>query len=167
MARRKLIPFRLNVLSGPGREEFFSSHRLSSGRATTSTRAPQVSASPPLKNDAANGADIAVIAQPHATGDMARGGHGVIGGIDVDPTKGWAKERGPGMRGIGPGQARFAGGRIGFEIAAHVTSGNSHGTQTSDFQVRKILANTAAQFENFLERRGNGGGFGVEFAKSR
>src|SRR5580704_848529 len=47
----------------------------------------------------ANGADVAIIPAP-SQGDVPVGGHAVVGGIEVHPSKARTPGRTPGMRGV-------------------------------------------------------------------
>ena len=114
------------------------------------------------ENDPTNRADIAVITAPRNR-DMTVGRQYIIGGVNINPTCARAKKGNPGMGSIRAGEARFARRRIGFEIATHITGGNSHGSEKADFQMRKILANAPARFHNLVQRRRDGGGFGIKF----
>ena len=69
----------------------------------------------------------------------------VVGGIEVDPSQIITAEKGnPRVRSIGADESFLTGRGDGFEIAADITGGQAHGAKTSDQNMGKVLADTAA-----------------------
>jgi len=60
------------------------------------------------QDDALDGADVVVVAAP-GQDDVVVVGDLVVGRVKIDPAKAGAKERDPGMRGLGADGARAAG----------------------------------------------------------
>ena len=61
------------------------------------------------KDEAAEGADVGVVASP-GDGDVSVGGGDVVGGVHVEPAGGLAEGGEPGVGGVGADEAGFAGG---------------------------------------------------------
>src|SRR5690606_698944 len=72
------------------------------------------------------------------------------------------EDRDPGVRGVGADELRLARRRQGFEVAADVAGGQAERAQRGDHELGEVLADAAAVFEDFGDRRGNGGETGVE-----
>src|SRR5579859_1419768 len=108
-----------------------------------------------------NRADVAVITAP-GQGDVAVGGDAVIGGVEVYPAKPGAPRRTPGMGSVGADQAWTARRRNGPQISADVTRRKAKRAHAGDLQMRKVLAHSAALFEEGGDGRSHFGCLGIE-----
>src|SRR5262245_22932249 len=113
------------------------------------------------ENDAANRADIAVVAAPPKRDVAGRRQH-VVGGIDVDPAAPGTVHGEPGVRGVGADAARLPWRRNSLEVAADVERGQAERTKTRDLGAREVLTDAAAQPEDIGERRRHVRRFGIE-----
>jgi hypothetical protein len=66
------------------------------------------------------------------------------------------------MGGVGSAKLWLAWRRIGFQIAADITSRETLRTQAGKLKVREILANSAARIEHIGHRAGDRGCSGIE-----
>src|SRR5436190_22636988 len=101
------------------------------------------------QDDAADGADVVVVASP-GDSDVTGGGKKGGCGIDIDPADARAKEGHPGVRGISADEAGLIGRRIGFQVSADIAGGQPERAEAGDLELGEVLANAAAILEYFL-----------------
>src|SRR5215211_2530565 len=85
------------------------------------------------ENDAANRADVGVIAAP-CQGDVAIDGHAVVGRVGVDPAEARYVQRDPRVRGVDADEAWLVRRRRGLDIAAHVACRQAERPEAGDLQ---------------------------------
>src|SRR5687768_3281223 len=98
--------------------------------------------------DSADWTYIGVIAAPCDRNVLDRW-EKVISGIKVDPSPAMTENGDPRMGGIGPGEFRFSWSRNRFDIATNIPRGEANRTKAGNLEMGKILANTAALFQDF------------------
>src|SRR5258708_6332084 len=103
------------------------------------------------EDDAAHRTDVAVVAPP-GEDDMLLADDEVVGRVDVDPAYSGAIDRGPGMRGVGAGEARPSRRRVCADVAADITSGEAERAQRRDFGMGEILADAALRLDDLGEQ---------------
>ena len=86
----------------------------------------------------------------------------VIGRVEPDPADlGAAPQHRPGMAGIGAFEPLLAGRRDGADIAGDIGGGQAEPPETSDHDMREILADAVALIESLGQRRRHLGRLGI------
>ena len=114
------------------------------------------------ENNAAHRRDIAEVTAP-AQRDVFILHQTAVGWIEIDPAVSGTKYRYPRVRGVGADQTRLACRRRRQDIPADIAARQSECAHTADHQMRKILADTAPQRQQFDQWGRNRGGRRIKF----
>src|ERR1039458_1739309 len=95
--------------------------------------------------------------------DVLLGGQQIVRRIKIHPADIGTKNREPGVARVRADKPLLARRRARAQVAADITRRQTQRTQAGDGEMREILADAAALFQNFFKRRRHRGGRGIEF----